>query len=60
MHAVNVAMVNAIQTLSEQNQIQQELILDLHAQVVSLQAQMRVLQGQMAGVASHGQVALGR
>jgi uncharacterized coiled-coil protein SlyX len=32
MHAVNVAMVNAIQTLNEQNQVQQELILDLRSE----------------------------
>ena len=84
MHAVNVAMVNAIHTLREQNQIQQELIVDLHAQnaelkqhlvrleaeqrrsaklyaeIASRQAQMQVLQGQMAGATDHGQVVLGR
>ena len=32
MHAVNVAMVNAIQKLNEQNQVQQELILDLRSE----------------------------
>lgn len=84
MHAVNVAMVNAIQTLREQNQIQQELIVDLRAQnaelehrlvsleaeqrrsanhqaeMASVQVQMQVLQGQVAGATGDGQVALGR
>lgn len=36
MHAVNVAMVNAIQTLREQNLIQEELIVDLQADKAAL------------------------
>ena len=44
MHAVNVAMVNAIQTLREQNQSQQELIVDLHAQNEELKQRLASLE----------------
>ena len=49
MHAVNVAMVNAIQTLREQNQTQES---QLQAQQVRFQAQEAQLQTQEAQIAA--------
>ena len=47
MHAVNVALVNAVQTLREQNQEQQDLIASLKTQS---QTQQAILQDQIAAL----------
>lgn len=44
MHAIHVAMVNAIRTLRELNRIQQELIVDLHAQNAELEQRLASLE----------------